>query len=1168
MKQEPELTQTRDKGKGKAKQIYTSDDGGGETPEPSRSDVHSDADSDGDVDSPLSDGEEGTPKGHKRARRNAGGDSIPSAPSQSTPRERVKTLPRDDDGFIPGSIVRIQLCNFVTYDWVEFRPGPYLNMILGPNGTGKSSIACAIALGLNWSPHVLGRANELNSFVKNDKQNGYIEIELKGAKRQKNLVIRRNLSAKSKGSTFTLNGAPSTGKEITKHMLKLNVQVGNLCSFLPQDKVSEFAQMSPQQLLKETQRAAGDPSLATWHDTLIESGKQHKALQELITSEQDQLATMKDRNAQLERDVARYQERKRIEKEISVLEVLIPVNEYHEAKERYTKAKERQRELHARVTRLKDRNAPAHAKLQQLGNQYKEQEKVREKKKNASKHKFQQMKTKWADSEQLENDAEDVATKLDGLKSREKDRLKKIKDLQAQLARWEREVEDPPAMEDVRVINEELRQLNAEHNQTRNRMEDLQERQKANVESSAVEKAKIADAHEQLQKLDDERHRKLERLRQQDRDCAEAVAWLRNNQDRFKMEVFEPPMICCSVSDKKYTNAVEACFSKTQLKTLVAQCEEDYELLNRCLNDSAEAGLRRDAKVNTWYRPKTERSLMGAPAPLEEMRSLGFDAYAIDKIDCADGLLWYLKREVNMHRTAIGLDGSKVDIAGAMEVVSRLGPRGEGGGATFIAGNVINTVQRSRYGKRAAQNMTRDVPLAQSLVSSTIDPEVKRRLDQVIQEARQALENTNEDASRLAAEERTIRGEEAQFKKNFEALEERKRKVNEMKNHLVTLGAKIRSHKTKLAGLANAPTVDDERARLKQRLLELSKERTRVANEYTQLIRAAISDQHAATRSGIEVLQVGANKNALETLCREKDERYQRALAEFEQADRIFVAAKADAKNRRDISVELVRKMDREFQEQFAKMELDGSVHDRTVEELRAELEVQKANLDMIMQTNPGVMEQYERRKTEIEGLSARLEDREQRCRKLEHDMKKALDEWRPALERLVTSIGKKFSAAFDRIGCAGEIRISGDDDYDKWAIDILVKFRDKEKLTLLTGQRQSGGERSLTTILYLMSLTEEARTPFSLVDEINQGMDQRAERAVHNSMVEVTCRPDSGQYFLITPKLLPDLRYHERMKILCVNNGEWLPEEKGLGNMMKMIDTFVQTRDRSSRAE
>ena len=56
--------------------------------------------------------------------------------------------------YIPGSIVRIQLRNFVTYDYVQFHCGPYLNMILGPNGTGKSSIACAIALGLNFPPSV------------------------------------------------------------------------------------------------------------------------------------------------------------------------------------------------------------------------------------------------------------------------------------------------------------------------------------------------------------------------------------------------------------------------------------------------------------------------------------------------------------------------------------------------------------------------------------------------------------------------------------------------------------------------------------------------------------------------------------------------------------------------------------------------------------------------------------------------------------------------------------------------------------------------------------------------------------------------------------------------------------------------------------------------------
>ena len=59
---------------------------------------------------------------------------------------------------------------------------------------------------------------------------------------------------------------------------------------------------------------------------------------------------------------------------------------------------------------------------------------------------------------------------------------------------------------------------------------------------------------------------------------------------------------------------------------------------------------------------------------------------------------------------------------------------------------------------------------------------------------------------------------------------------------------------------------------------------------------------------------------------------------------------------------------------------------------------------------------------------------------------------------KLVDSIGKKFSGAFDRIGCAGEIRIREEEDYEKWAIDIMVKFRDHEKLQLLTGERQSGG--------------------------------------------------------------------------------------------------------------
>ena len=83
-----------------------------------------------------------------------------------------------------------------------------------------------------------------------------------------------------------------------------------------------------------------------------------------------------------------------------------------------------------------------------------------------------------------------------------------------------------------------------------------------------------------------------------------------------------------------------------------------------------------------------------------------------------------------------------------------------------------------------------------------------------------------------------------------------------------------------------------------------------------------------------------------------------------------------------------------------------------------------------------------------------------------------------------------------------------------------------------------------MSTIFYLMSLQSMAQAPFRVVDEINQGMDPRNERMVHERMVDIACREHTSQYFLITPKLLPGLRYDERMRILCIVSGVRMPSE------------------------
>lgn len=119
---------------------------------------------------------------------------------------------------------------------------------------------------------------------------------------------------------------------------------------------------------------------------------------------------------------------------------------------------------------------------------------------------------------------------------------------------------------------------------------------------------------------------------------------------------------------------------------------------------------------------------------------------------------------------------------------------------------------------------------------------------------------------------------------------------------------------------------------------------------------------------------------------------------------------------------------------------------------------------------------------------------------------------------------------------------------FKDWGIQIRVKFREKSSLQALSARVQSGGERSVSTIMFLMALQDLMVSPFRCVDEINQGLDERNERLVFKRIVENSTKPPSrhdltdhsGQYFLITPKLLPNLydMEVEAMTVLCIFNG------------------------------
>ncbi len=132
----------------------------------------------------------------------------------------------------------------------------------------------------------MGRAHDVRSYVKQGTEVAEIEIELKGGRRRKsNPVIWRRFGRDSEKSEWMLNGKATTRKNIQNLIQSFGVQADNLwfapasvasadrSSFLPQDKVADFAKMNPVTVLKETMRAAGDPNLSQWHEDLVANGK-------------------------------------------------------------------------------------------------------------------------------------------------------------------------------------------------------------------------------------------------------------------------------------------------------------------------------------------------------------------------------------------------------------------------------------------------------------------------------------------------------------------------------------------------------------------------------------------------------------------------------------------------------------------------------------------------------------------------------------------------------------------------------------------------------------------------------------------------------------------------------------------------------------------------------
>ncbi|XP_030920667.1 structural maintenance of chromosomes protein 5 isoform X2 [Geospiza fortis] len=1011
--------------------------------------------------------------------------------------------------FVLGSIFRIFMKNFMTYTVCEVRPGPNLNLVVGANGTGKSSIVCAICLGLAGRPAFLGRADKVGLFVKEGCMKGMVEIEL--FKPPENILITRKIYVENNASVWFINGKPATLKAVEEQIAALNIQVDNLCQFLPQDKVGEFTKLSKTQLLEATEKSIGSPEMYQFHCELKNFREKERVLENLCREKTTTLEKMKQRVERYKQDVERYHEFKRHTDLIEMLERKRPWVEYENLREQHEEVKQCRNQVKKELKCLKEMQAPWTRRIQEteenLNNlNMKTRDNTAEIRNISQKYKEKQDALEMKDKQ-----IEEINQAFRMKKDEETNRQKKIHQTQQIIEEWQNELDTMAVCENLQpqidAVNTELKKLQEDKANIDNDVSDL----RAEKTSQEQEEKRIIDRLGQLNNI---MHMKEENLKMRFRDTHSALMWLRNNKDKFKKTACEPMMLEINMKDSRHAKYVENHISSNDLRAFVFECQEDMETF------LAEVRDRQKLRVNAVCAPDESCAEILPSRPIEELHRYGFYSYLRELFDAPSPVMSYLCNQYRVHDVPVGTQKTR-------DMIERI---------------IQETNLRQIYTAEERYVIKISSYTKQTISSNTCLKEAQYLSSSVDTEERGQLENQRQDISN------TLKSLDARLTALFERqklldlrdnkLRQEKKALLERGNRRRQLESKIRVKYDSLRQLEqDAIDLEKEFQLANVKIKEINKQKAELVTEVMHLTKRIIQLNVDKVDLAFQMTRVTAKKNRLQSEYKAGTVQLRAAQQRFHELD-----------NRKQLLYDKCKELmkhaqhicrlgpDQDFPEEF---KVAFQTLPNTLEEIDAFLSEEKARASCFTGLSPLVVDEYNKQTQEIQQLTEYLEEKRNELNNYKQNIAQVKEKWINLLKVMIEQINGKFSEFFSSMQCVGEVDLHMEnEEYEKYGIRIRVKFHSNAELHELTPYYHSGGEKTVATMLYLMALQELNRCPFRVVDEINQGMDPMNERRVFEMVVETACRKGTSQYFLITPKLLQNLTYNDKMTVLFVYSG------------------------------
>ncbi|HYC26742.1 MAG TPA: AAA family ATPase [Nitrososphaerales archaeon] len=188
--------------------------------------------------------------------------------------------------------------------------------------------------------------------------------------------------------------------------------------------------------------------------------------------------------------------------------------------------------------------------------------------------------------------------------------------------------------------------------------------------------------------------------------------------------------------------------------------------------------------------------------------------------------------------------------------------------------------------------------------------------------------------------------------------------------------------------------------------------------------------------------------------------------------------------------------------------------------EVSEELKLVSAHIQKMQDVPDDAEKIYNDYTGNIEELKVKLAKLQDNRKSMLSELESRKGVWRKAMQDLVESVDPPYQAVLSAADASGFIRFEEGADIEDAGIDLYVGFRGGAPTTL-DPFTQSGGERSVALMAFILSLQARIVSPLRAMDEFDIHMDPKNREAMFKMILSQLKQREASQYIVITPSIL-----------------------------------------------